>query len=66
VARYVYRCKANRRHGSGTCTGGASITAAVAEQHVADWLFDYLSRAPCRVPRPGEARRGGRRDASAR
>jgi DNA invertase Pin-like site-specific DNA recombinase len=27
VIRYVYRCKANRRHGAGTCTGGASITA---------------------------------------
>jgi hypothetical protein len=46
VTRYVYRCKADRRHGSDTCTGGASITAAVAEQHVADWLFDYLSRGP--------------------
>ncbi|MFC8796892.1 recombinase family protein [Promicromonospora sp. NPDC057138] len=43
VTRYVYRCKANRRYGSGTCTGGASITAAVAEQYVADWLFDCLS-----------------------
>jgi hypothetical protein len=43
--RYVYRCKANRRYGAGTCTGGASITAPAAEQHVVDWLFDYFSRA---------------------
>lgn len=34
AVRYVYRCKANRRHGAGTCTGGASITAPVAEQYI--------------------------------
>jgi hypothetical protein len=39
----VYRCKANRRHGAGTCTGGASITAPVAEQYVIDWLFEFFS-----------------------
>ncbi|MCB1297608.1 MAG: recombinase zinc beta ribbon domain-containing protein [Microthrixaceae bacterium] len=43
VVRYVYRCKANRRHGAGTCTGGASITAPPAEQHVIDWLFEFFS-----------------------
>lgn len=43
VVRYVYRCKANRRHGAGTCTGGASITAPVAEQYVIDWLFEFFS-----------------------
>ncbi len=42
--RYVYRCKANRRYGPGTCTGGASISAAAAGQFVVDWLFDYFSR----------------------
>lgn len=41
--RYVYRCRANRLHGSGTCTGGASITAPVAEQYVVEWLFAYFS-----------------------
>ncbi|WP_254909025.1 zinc ribbon domain-containing protein [Leucobacter sp. 7(1)] len=43
VVRYVYRCKANRRHGAGTCTGGVSITAPVAEQFVVDWLFEFFS-----------------------
>ena len=41
--RYVYRCTANRRHGPGTCTGGASIAAPVAEQYVVDWLFAFFS-----------------------
>lgn len=43
VVRYVYRCKANRRHGADTCAGGASITAPLAEQHVIDWLFEFFS-----------------------
>lgn len=43
ATRYVYRCKANRRHGAGTCTGGASIAAPVAEQYVIDWLFEFFS-----------------------
>jgi hypothetical protein len=43
AVRYVYRCKANRRHGAGTCTGGASITAPVAEQYVIDWLFEFFA-----------------------
>ncbi|WP_417218576.1 recombinase family protein [Arthrobacter sp.] len=43
AVRYVYRCKANRRHGAGTCRGGASITAPIAEQHVIDWLFEFYS-----------------------
>ncbi|XPP25641.1 MAG: recombinase family protein [Leucobacter sp.] len=43
LVRYVYRCKANRRHGAGTCTGGASITAPAAEQYVIDWLFEFFS-----------------------
>ncbi|WP_205881406.1 recombinase family protein [Leucobacter coleopterorum] len=43
AVRYVYRCKANRRYGVGTCTGGASITAPVAEQYVIDWLFEFFS-----------------------
>lgn len=43
VVRYVYRRKANRRHGAGTCTGGASITAPLAEQHVVEWLFEFFS-----------------------
>lgn len=41
--RYVYRCRANRLYGTGTCTGGASITAPVAEQYVVEWLFGYFS-----------------------
>lgn len=41
--RYVYRCAANRRHSPGTCTGGASITAAVAERDIVDWLFAFFS-----------------------
>ncbi|WP_454138142.1 recombinase family protein [Microbacterium paulum] len=43
VVRYAYRCKANRRYGAGTCTGGASITAPVAEQYFIDWLFEFFS-----------------------
>lgn len=43
AVRYVYRCKANRRHGAGTCTGGASITAPVAEQRIIEWLFELFS-----------------------
>lgn len=43
VVRHVYRCKANRRYGAGTCTGGASITAPAAEQYVIDWLFEFFS-----------------------
>lgn len=43
MVRYVYRCKANRLHGAGTCTGGASITAPMAEQYVIDWLFRFFS-----------------------
>ena len=43
AVRFVYRCKANRRHGAGTCTGGASITAPPAEQYVIDWLFEFFS-----------------------
>lgn len=43
AVRYVYRCKANRRHGAGTCTGGASITAPVAEHYVIDWMFEFFS-----------------------
>lgn len=41
--RYVYRCTANRRHGPGTCIGGASITAPVAEQYILDWMFAFFS-----------------------
>lgn len=43
LVRYVYRCKANRLHGAGTCTGGASITAPAAEQYVIDWFFEFFS-----------------------
>jgi hypothetical protein len=43
VVRYVYRCKANRRRGAGTCTGGASIAAPAAEQYVIEWLFGFFS-----------------------
>lgn len=42
AVRYVYRCKANRLHGPGTCPVGASITALGAEQHVVEWFFTYL------------------------
>lgn len=43
ATRYVYRCKANRRLGLGTCTGGASIIAPPAEQYVIDWLLEFFS-----------------------